>query len=84
MSPDYDLDAVGGTLLPVSAHCHRDGLVFPPCLHGRRKPEARTRKNRVLSAEEAEMATEGLGILASDMQPQHWGEPMPAVGHRNP
>jgi hypothetical protein len=30
------LHAVGGTMLLVKADCHRDGLVFPPFLYGRK------------------------------------------------
>ena len=84
MSPDDDLDAVGGPLLPVNADCRRDGPMFLPLLHGRRKPEARTRKNRSLSTEEGEVATEGSGNLAFDLLLQRWARPLPAVGHRNP
>lgn len=77
------LDAVGGTMLLVRADCHRDGLIFPPFLYGRRNPKVRTRKKYFLSTEEGEVETEGFGILASDMNLECWGMPRLEIRHRN-
>jgi glycosyltransferase involved in cell wall biosynthesis len=76
------LDAVGGTMLMVRADCHRDGLVFPSFFYGRRNPKIR-RKGFFKSAEEGEIETEGLGILASDMNLQCWGLPHLEIRHRD-
>ena len=77
------LDAVGGTMLLVRADCHRDGLIFPPFLYGRRNPKVRSRKKYFLSTEEGEVETEGLGILASDMKLECWGMPLLEIRHRD-
>jgi hypothetical protein len=69
------LDAVGGTMLLVRADCHRDGLIFPPFLYGQRNAKVRTRDDIFLPDQVGEVETEGLGILASDMQLQCWGLP---------
>ena len=76
------LDAVGGTMLLVRADCHRDGLMFPPFFYGRRNPKIR-RKGFFKSSEEGEIETEGLGMLASDMNLQCWGMPHLEIRHRD-
>jgi hypothetical protein len=68
-----ELDAVGGTILLVSADLHRDGLVFPPFLYGLESP--RVRRGR------GEIETEGLGIMARDMGHACWGMPHLEVRH---
>jgi len=75
------LDAVGGTMLLVRADCHRDGLVFPPFLYGKRNPKIRARGDIFLPGEEGEVETEGLGILAADMNLICWGLPNLEVIH---
>ncbi len=55
------LDAVGGTMLPVRADLHRDGLIFPPFRYGLENPAIRA-SHPVWGRGEIE--TEGLGILA--------------------
>lgn len=75
------LDAVGGTMLLVRADCHRDGLIFPPFLYGRRNPKVRMRSDIFLPNDPGEVETEGLGILASDMNLQCWGLPNVEVLH---
>ena len=77
------LDAVGGTMLLVRADCHRDGLIFPPFLYGRRHPNARKRSDICLPDQEGEIETEGLAIMASDMNLQCWGLPNLEIVHAN-
>lgn len=77
------LDAVGGTMLFVRADCHRDGLVFPTFLYGRRNPKIRKRDDIFLPDEEGEVETEGLGMLAADMNLQCWGLPNLEIIHAN-
>jgi hypothetical protein len=77
------LDAVGGTMLLVRADCHRDGLVFPPFLYGRRNPKVRKRQDIGLPDQEGEVETEGLAMLASDMNLQCWGLPNLEIIHAN-
>jgi hypothetical protein len=79
------LHAVGGTMLLVKADAHRDGLVFPPFLYGRNNPLIRSR-NRLarwwkLSARSGEVETEGLGIMAHDMEYECWGMPNLEIKH---
>jgi hypothetical protein len=66
------LDAVGGTMLLVHADVHRDGLIYPAFLYGRRSALAR---------EQGELETEGLGIMARDMGHQCWGMPNLEIRH---
>jgi len=68
------LDAVGGTVLLIRADIHRDGLIFPPFPYGR--PNARIREDN------AELETEGLGIMAHDMGHVCWGMPHYEIRHR--
>jgi len=77
------LDAVGGTMLLVRADCHRDGLVFPPFLYGRRNPKIRQRQDICLPDQEGEVETEGLAMLAADMDLQCWGVPNLEIIHAN-
>lgn len=77
------LDAVGGTMLLIRADCHRDGLIFPPFLYGRHNPRIRFRADICMADEEGEIETEGLGILASDMNLQCWGLPHVEIVHAN-
>jgi len=73
------LDAVGGTMLLVRADAHRDGLVFPPFLYGRRSPLIRDDNSFPVS--QGEIETEGLGVLASDMGYECWGMPNLEILH---
>ncbi len=75
------IDAVGGTMLLIRADCHRDGLVFPPFLYGKRNNKIRVRDDISLPNEEGEVETEGLGILASDMNLQCWALPHLEIIH---
>ncbi len=75
------IDAVGGTMLLIRADCHRDGLVFPPFLYGKRNGRIRNRIDIHLPNEEGEVETEGLGILASDMSLQCWALPHLEIIH---
>ncbi len=75
------IDAVGGTMLLIRADCHRDGLVFPPFLYGKRNAKIRKRNDINMPGEEGEVETEGLGILASDMNLQCWGLPHLEIIH---
>ena len=75
------LDAVGGTMLLVRADCHRDGLIFPPFLYGRQNPKVRVRSDIFLPDDAGEIETEGLGILASDMDLDCWGLPNVEILH---
>ena len=77
------LDAVGGSMLFVRADCHRDGLVFPPFLYGKRNSKVRKRDDISLPDEEGEVETEGFAILASDMNLQCWGIPDLEIIHAN-
>ncbi len=69
------LEAVGGTMLLVRADCHRDGLIFPPFLYGKRSPLVRRRADMEFPEEAGEIETEGLGIMAADMKLECWGIP---------
>lgn len=75
------IDAVGGTMLLIKADCHRDGLVFPPFLYGKRNAKVRSREDISMPGQEGEVETEGLGILASDMNFQCWGLPHLEIIH---
>jgi hypothetical protein len=70
-----ELHAVGGTMLLVRADLHRDGLIFPPFLYGRRNP-------RIRGEDRGELETEGLGIMANDMGVRCWGMPRLEILHR--
>jgi hypothetical protein len=86
------LDAVGGTMLLVRADAHRDGLVFPPFLYGRRSPRVRSGHRfrptgGVVDPRHGdysgEIETEGFGILAWDMGYEVWGMPNLIIKHRD-
>lgn len=77
------LDAVGGTMLMVRAECHRDGLMFPTFLYGKRNSKIRKRDDIGLPDDEGEIETEGFGILADDMGFECWGIPGLEVIHAN-
>jgi hypothetical protein len=68
------LDAVGGTMLLVSADLHRDGLVFPPFLYGL--------PNKLIREGRGEVETEGFGMLAHDMGLECWGLPNLEILHQ--
>lgn len=74
------LDAVGGAMLLVKADVHRDGLIFPPYLYGRRSPLVRD-PNPWFAGTVGELETEGLGIMAHDMGHQCWGLPNLEIRH---
>jgi glycosyltransferase involved in cell wall biosynthesis len=78
-----EIDTVGGTMLLIRADCHRDGLIFPPYLYGRRNPKIRTREDILMPDHEGEIETEGLGIMASDMNLVCWCLPNLEVIHAN-
>jgi hypothetical protein len=73
------LDSVGGSMLLVRADAHRDGLIFPPFLYGRRN--ALIRPDNFFSSSEGEIETEGLGVMASDMGYDCWGMPNLEILH---
>jgi hypothetical protein len=73
------LDAVGGTMLLIRADAHRDGLIFPPFLYGKKSPLVRD--NVFFPYSEGEIETEGLGVMASDMGYQCWGMPKLEILH---
>jgi hypothetical protein len=74
------LDAVGGTMLLVRADAHRDGLIFPPFLYGRRNPLIRDH-SPWFPYGEGEIETEGLGMMARDMGFRCWGMPNLEILH---
>lgn len=74
------LDAVGGTMLLVRADRHRDGLVFPPFLYGRKSPFARD-PSPFTGDGVGEIETEGLGMMAKDMGHECWGLPHLEILH---
>jgi hypothetical protein len=86
------LHAVGGTMLLVKADLHREGLVFPPYLYGKRNPLIRadnsfTRLRHLWSRWQGnhvgEIETEGLGMMAHDMGYQCWGMPNLEIIHQD-
>ncbi|MFN0120822.1 MAG: hypothetical protein ACKV2V_10000 [Blastocatellia bacterium] len=86
------LHAVGGTMLLVRADLHREGLVFPPFLYGRRHPLIRDNNQMVRYRElgklwrgehTGEIETEGLGMMAHDMGYECWGMPNLEIRHVN-
>ncbi len=69
-------------MLLVRADCHRDGLVFPPFAYGKRNSRIRPcGTSPVVPGDEGEVETEGLGMLAADMNLQCWGLPNLEVIH---
>ena len=75
------LTSVGGTMLLVRADCHRDGLIFPPYFYG--TASALAREANGMTASRGEIETEGLGLMAADMNLQCWGAPNLEILHRN-
>ena len=84
------LHAVGGTMLLIQADVHRQGLIFPPFLYGRKNPLMRknngflrTRgKRRFFRGKSiGEIETEGLGMMAHDMGYECWGMPRLEIRH---
>ena len=73
------LDSVGGTMLLIRADVHRDGLIFPPFLYGKRNPLIRA--DNFLAPGEGEIETEGLGVMARDMGYECWGMPNLEILH---
>jgi hypothetical protein len=85
------LDAVGGTMLLVRADLHRQGLVFPPFLYGKKNRLIRrfnwfTRRRDLWKLRSrpfmGEIETEGLGMMAHDMGYECWGMPNLEIRHR--
>jgi GT2 family glycosyltransferase len=76
------LDAVGGAMLLVRADLHREGLIFPPYLYGRRSRFARD-PNPFTGDDVGEVETEGLGMMAKDMGYECWGMPNLEIIHPN-
>ncbi len=76
------LDAVGGTMLLVRADLHREGLVFPAFLYGRRSPFARD-PSPYDARGVGEVETEGLALMAKDMGYECWGMPDLEIVHPN-
>ena len=74
------LDAVGGTMLFIRADVHRRGLIFPAEPYGAGHPRAREIGHS--RNHPGEVETEGLGIMAMDMQVQCWGLPELEILHR--
>ncbi len=86
------LHAVGGTMLLIRADLHREGLIFPPFLYGKRSRLIR-RFNWLVPRRtlwqwrarpfQGEIETEGLGIMAHDMGYTCWGMPNLEILHRD-
>jgi len=76
------LDAVGGTMLFIRADLHRRGLIFPETLYGADNPRVRPPDQSWDADRPGELETEGLGIMALDMNVQPWGLPDLEVLHR--
>ncbi len=86
------LHAVGASMLLVKADIHRDGLVFPSLLYGKKSPLIRrynnlTKKRELFNRRDkrymGEVETEGLGIMAHDMGYKCWGMPNLEIRHRD-
>jgi hypothetical protein len=77
------LDAVGGTMLWIRADLHRKGLIFPPLPYGKGNPRIRASGECYDPENPGELETEGLAIMASDMNVQCWGLPDLEIIHRN-
>lgn len=77
------LDAVGGTMLFIRADLHRAGLIFPAAPYGDGNPRIRRVEDGCFDpGNPGELETEGLGIMASDMNVQCWGLPELEILHR--
>jgi len=92
------IHAVGGTMLLVKADLHREGLIFPTFLFGKRSGLIRQNNNfftkkgllkefgiqGILSREfQGEIETEGLGIMAHEMGYECWAMPNVEIRHAN-
>ncbi len=86
------LHTVGGTMLLIQADLHREGLVFPPFLYGKRSRLIRSFNWLVPRRQlwrwrsrpfQGEIETEGLGIMAHDMGYRCWGMPNVEILHRD-
>ena len=86
------LHAVGGTMLLVKGDVHREGLVFPTFLYGKKSLLIRANNGMVKYREihkrwrgehYGEIETEGLGIMAHDMGYECWGMPNLEIKHWN-
>ena len=82
------LHAVGGTMLLIQADIHRQGLIFPPFLYGRKNPLMRKNNGftgrgirRFFRKRSGEVETEGLGLMAHDMGYECWGLPRLEIRH---
>ncbi|BCM92722.1 hypothetical protein IAD21_04604 [Abditibacteriota bacterium] len=84
------LHAVGGTMLLIKADVHREGLIFPTFLYGKRNPLIRPSnkmvgitsiKRRSRQEHYGEVETEGLGMMAYDMGYECWGMPNLEIKH---
>ena len=76
------LDSLGTTMLLIKADLHREGLVFPAYLYGRRSPFARD-PSPYDPHGVGEVETEGLALMAKDMGYECWGMPQLEIVHRN-
>lgn len=92
-----EIDSVGGTMLMVKADCHRDGLVFPPYLYGKKQPRIRKhntfgRRKDLLNPMktidafkkrewQGEIETEGFAMMAHDMEIGVWAMPNLEIKH---
>ena len=76
------LDSLGTTMLLIKADLHREGLVFPAYLYGRRSPLARD-PSPYDPHGVGEVETEGLALMAKDMGYECWGMPQLEIVHRN-
>ncbi len=61
------LHGVGAAMLLVRADLHREGLVFPPFLYGRRSRYIRAVNPFVGPDGQGEIESEGFGVMAHDM-----------------
>lgn len=90
------LDSVGGTMLLVKSDLHREGLIFPPYLYGRKSPKIRSNNHlvgevalidkirsllNIQNQHQGEIETEGFGIMAGDMGYECWGLPHLEILH---
>ena len=90
------LHSVGGTMLLIRADLHREGLIFPTFLYGKKNRLIRRSNgfypqkkwfsywmNRLRGKYCGEIETEGLGVMAYDMGYECWGMPNLEIRHRD-
>jgi hypothetical protein len=86
------LHAVGATMLLVRADLHREGLIFPPYLYGKRNRLIRHSnlmvpwsdvRSRLRGEHRGEIESEGLGMMAHDMGYECWGMPRLEIRHKD-